>query len=141
MKNVPKQHELLLTFVETVTNSSVKCAPLCTANGKTCHTTKWSASNRYIQSNVKQLIPTKKVTLYCSLHKGKELELYCETCHSEEFICLHCTVNKHFRPQHKYDLMGDTFEKHEAESKIKASLKPVGELHSSTINVLEQLTV
>ena len=48
---------------------------------------------------------------------------YCETC--GELICIHCTVNKHCRPEHKYDLVGNTFERHKAE--ITASLEPVQE--------------
>ena len=71
------------------------------------------------EKKVKQLDALKKVTLYCSLHKGKELELYCETC--EELICLLCTVKKH--KDHQYDLVTDTFEQHKAE--ITASLEPV----------------
>ena len=74
-----------------------------------------------LESKVKQLDSLKKVILYCSLHKGKELELYCETC--EELICHNCIVKKHCRPEHKYDLVDDTFEKHKAE--IVASLGPV----------------
>ena len=38
-----------------------------------------------------------------------------------------------------YDLLGDTFETHEA--KIKASLEPVRELRTTTISALEKLTV
>ena len=94
-------------------------------------------SIKQLQNNVKQLVPPKKIIMYCSVHKGKELELYCETC--EELICLHCTINKHCRPEHKYDLVDDTFERHEVE--IKASLEPVGKLRSTTINALEQLAV
>ena len=71
------------------------------------------------EKKVKQLDALKKVTLYCPLHKGKELELYCETC--EELICLLCTVKKH--KDHQYDLVTDTFEQHKAE--ITASLEPV----------------
>ena len=36
------------------------------------------------EKKVKQLDALKKVALYCSLHQGKELELYCETC--EELV-------------------------------------------------------
>jgi tripartite motif-containing protein 2/3/tripartite motif-containing protein 71 len=72
-----------------------------------------------LESKVKELDSLKKVVLYCSLHKGKELELYCETC--EELICHNCTVKKH--KDHQYDLVDDTFEKHKAE--IVASLGPV----------------
>ena len=89
-----------------------------------------------IQSNVKQLVPPKKVvTLYCSLHKGMKLDLYCETC--GELICLHCTVKKH--KDHQYDLVGDTFEKHKAE--ITTSLEPVEEQLSVVSKTLEQFNL
>ena len=88
-----------------------------------------------LESRVKQLDVLKKVTLYCSLHQGKELELYCETC--EELICHNCTVNKHCRPEHKYDLVSDTFERHKTD--IAASLEPVKE-HLGLVNKqVEQL--
>ena len=79
------------------------------------------------EKKVKQLDYLKKVTLYCSLHQGKELELYCETC--EELICHNCTVKKH--KDHQYDLVSDTFEQQKAE--ITASLEPV-EMQLETIN-------
>ena len=87
-----------------------------------------------IQSNVKQLVPPKKVTPYCSLHEGMKLSLYCETC--GELICLHCTVNKHCRPEHKYDLVGDTFQRHKAE--ITAALEPVDNQLGVVSKALEQ---
>ena len=77
----------------------------------------------------------KKVTLHCSLHKGKELELYCETC--GELICHNCTVRKHCRPEHKYDLVVDTFEKHKAE--MVASLEPVEKQLTVVNKALEQI--
>ena len=46
-----------------------------------------------LESKVKELDALKKVTLYCCLHQGKELELYSDTC--KELICLHCTISKH----------------------------------------------
>ena len=93
-------------------------------------------SMEQIQGNVKQLVsPKREVTLYCSLHQGKELDLYCETC--GELICLHCTVKKH--KDHQYDLVGDTFEKHKAE--ITASLEPVENQLSVITKALEKLDV
>ena len=89
------------------------------------------------ESKVKQLDALKKVTLYCSLHQGKELEIYCETC--EELICHNCTVSKHCRPEHKYVLVSDTFEKHKAE--ITTSLDKVEEKLGLTNEALEQLDV
>ena len=85
-----------------------------------------------LEQKAKQLDALKKVTLYCSLHKSKELELYCETC--EELICHNCTVKKH--KDHQYDLVGDIFEKHRAE--ITASLKPVEKQLSVVSKALEQ---
>ena len=92
-------------------------------------------SIQQLQTNVKELLPPKKVTLYCSQHKGKELELYCETC--EELICFHCTVNKHCRPQHNYDLVTDTFDRHKTD--ITASLQPVDKLCTTVCNAIKQL--
>jgi tripartite motif-containing protein 2/3/tripartite motif-containing protein 71 len=89
-------------------------------------------SMEQIQSNVKQLVPPKKVTLYCSLHEGMKLDLYCETC--GELICLHCTVKKH--KDHQYDLVGDTFQRHKAE--ITASLEPVEKQLGIVSKALEQ---
>ena len=86
-----------------------------------------------LESKVKQLDSLKKVTLYCSLHKGKELELYCETC--EELICHNCTVKKH--KDHQYDLVDDTFEKHKAE--MVASLDPVENQLGVVVKALEQI--
>ena len=91
-------------------------------------------SMEQIQSNMKQLVPPKKVTLYCSQHEGMKLDLYCETC--GELICLHCTVNKHCRPEHKYDLVGDTFARHKAE--ITTSLEPVEKQLGVVSKALEQ---
>ena len=67
--------------------------------------------------------------------QGKELELYCETC--EELICLHCTVNKHCRPQHNYDLVTDTFHRHKTD--LTTSLQPVDKLRSTVSNAIKQL--
>ena len=79
------------------------------------------------EKKVKQLDTLKKVTLYCSLHQDKKLELYCESC--EELICHNCIVKKH--KDHQYDLITDTFEQQKAE--ITASLEPV-EMRLETIN-------
>ena len=85
------------------------------------------------EKKVKQLDALKKVTLYCSLHEGKELELYCETC--EELICHNCIVKKH--RDHQYDLVTDTFERQKGE--IIASLEPV-ERHLENANkMLKQI--
>ena len=93
-----------------------------------------------LESEVTQLDVLKKVTLYCPLHKSKELELYCETC--GELVCLHCIVSKHSRPEHKYSLVDDTFEKHKAE--ITASLgsveKQLGVVNEALVQINQRST-
>ena len=84
------------------------------------------------EKRVKQLDALKKVIFYCSLHEGKELELYCETC--EELICHNCIVKKH--RDHQYDLVTDTFERQKEE--IIASLEPV-ERHLENANKMLKL--
>ena len=71
------------------------------------------------EDKVKELKTLRKVTLNCSLHPGKELELYCETC--MELICHNCTVKKH--KDHQYDLVDEVFE--DKKDKLCASLKPI----------------
>ena len=88
-----------------------------------------------IQSDVKQLVPPKKVVLYCPQHQGKELDLYCETC--EELICLHCTVKIH--KDHQYDLVGDTFERHKEE--MTTCVEPVENDLSITSKAKKQIGV
>ena len=88
-----------------------------------------------IQSDLKQLVPPKKVILCCPQHQGKELDLYCETC--EELICLHCTVKLH--KDHQYDLVGDTFERHKEE--MTTCVEPVENDLSITSKAKEQLGV
>ena len=88
-----------------------------------------------LESKMKELNALKKVIFYCSLHKGKELEIYCETC--EELICHNCTVTKHCRPEHKYSLLDDTFEQHKA--KIVTSLEPIEKQIGVVNKALEEL--
>ena len=77
----------------------------------------------------------KEGALYCSLHKGKELDLYCETC--EEFICVRCTISKHCKPEHKHELAEDIIKQHKGE--IMASLAPVEKQVSTASKTLEQI--
>ena len=72
-----------------------------------------------LKGDVVQLVPPKKMAAYCSKHKGKELELYCNTC--GELICHNCTVQLHHG--HKHEVVSDTFQKHKEQ--ISASLKPI----------------
>ena len=72
-----------------------------------------------LKGDVVQLVPPKKMIAYCSKHKGKELELYCNTC--GDLICHNCTVQLH--QGHKHEVVSDTFQKHKEQ--ISASLKPI----------------
>ena len=72
---------------------------------------------------------SKKGTPYCTVHGGKELELYCETC--GELICSHCVFRGQKHHSHKYDLINSCFEKYKGEMTL--SLQPV-ENQLTTIN-------
>ena len=72
---------------------------------------------------------SKKATPYCSVHGGKELELYCETC--GELICSHCALRGQKHHSHEYDLIDSCFEKYKGE--MTPSLQPV-EKQLTTIN-------
>ena len=66
-------------------------------------------------------ISSKKATPYCSVHDGKELELYCETC--GELICSHCALRGQKHHSHEYDLINSCYEKYKKE--VTPSLQPV----------------
>ena len=65
----------------------------------------------------------------CSIHGGKELELYCETC--GELICSHCALRGQKHHSHEYDLINSCFEKYKGE--MTPSLQSV-EKQLTTIN-------
>ena len=75
------------------------------------------------------------MTFYCSVHEGKELELYCNAC--EELICLHCTVDKHNGSEHHYSLIGDTFDKYK--TAISPSLERIESQVEIVNKVVEQI--
>ena len=86
-----------------------------------------------LKGDVVQLVPPKKMAAYCSKHKGKELELYCNTC--GELICHNCTVQLH--QGHKHEVVSDTFQKHKEE--ISASLKPIEQHLEAVSKALHRL--
>ena len=68
------------------------------------------------------------VSMYtCSVHEGKELELYCETC--GELICSHCVFKGQHHNTHDYNLIEPSFERYKSE--IMLSLEPMKELLST----------
>ena len=70
---------------------------------------------------------------YCSVHAGKELELYCETC--LELICLKCAVKSGMHYGHDYDELDEAFEK--CKKDIASSMKSIEE---KLVEVSEVLT-
>ena len=74
-----------------------------------------------LTEDVSAMVSPLKKTVYCSKHVEKEADLYCDTC--DELICRDCIVRVH--RDHQYDLVGDSFDKHEAI--IVSGLKSVEE--------------
>jgi tripartite motif-containing protein 2/3/tripartite motif-containing protein 71 len=58
---------------------------------------------------------------HCFVHKGKELELYCETC--GELICLKCALKGGKHHDHDYEELDQAFEKYKVE--MTSSLEPL----------------
>ena len=85
------------------------------------------ATIQSVQADAASFIPPKKKVLYCQKHKDKLLEIYCETCN--ELICNNCTIRLH--QGHQYDVVSDTFKKHEQE--IDEQLEPI-KRHLATVN-------
>jgi tripartite motif-containing protein 2/3/tripartite motif-containing protein 71 len=64
-----------------------------------------------------QNLESSKQASHCSVHEGKELELYCESC--EKLICLKCGLKGGKHHDH------NCHEIHEAFKKFKAEMKPL----------------
>ena len=131
--------EKCVKTARTATNFCRDCGKFICDICSTAHS-EWEEFSKHevvsveqVQSNVKQLVPPKKVTLYCPHHKDMKLDLYCETC--DELICLHCTVKKH--KDHQNDLVSDTYEKHKSE--ITTALEPVDSQLGMVNHALEQV--
>ncbi len=93
----------------------------------------FQAANRIIKlRDIYKALESSQDASYCSVHRGKELELYCETC--EELICLRCAYkgDKHHSHDHQdVDKAFESFKEHilrrlEApKSRLKSLLKAV----------------
>ena len=68
----------------------------------------------------------KEGVCFCTDHKERELELYCESC--EKLICFQCTITEHHG--HKYNLLRDVLEKRK--EKVKAFIT-VAKKHLPTV--------
>ena len=78
--------------------------------------------------------PSEK-TSNCSVHKGKELELYCETC--GQLICSKCALKGGEHHDHDYEEVGGAFEKYRKE--VTSSLKPMEKQIEATKKALKEL--
>ena len=65
----------------------------------------------------------------CTDH-NKPLELFCETC--QQLICHNCTVKKHEKPDHKYNLITDTYRQRKGEIN-QSCLHPLNEKYDRLV--------
>jgi hypothetical protein len=80
--------------------------------------------------------PAKKASLvYCSLHEGRGLELYCETC--SELICARCALKGNAHHDHSYEELEQASKKRKKE--ITASLKSMEEQVTTVTKALARL--
>jgi len=68
-----------------------------------------------------RMVRNKQENLYCAQHKGKEIELYCETCN--ELACLKCAVKGGKHQNHVYSFLGNECNKYKSD--ILAALEPI----------------
>ena len=73
----------------------------------------------------------------CSVHKGRELELYCETC--GELICSYCVFKGQHHNTHDYNFIRPSFERYKSE--IMLSLEPMKALLSTVDQAVIALDV
>ena len=71
----------------------------------------------------------------CFVHKGKELELYCETC--GEIICTRCALKGGKHQTHHYEELDQAFERYKAE--ITSLLGPMEKQVTVIMEALAQL--
>ena len=74
---------------------------------------------------------------FCPEHRGKELELYCETC--EKLICLKCVIKDGKHHSHNYEEVSKAFEKCKGE--IMSLLAPMEEQVEAMDKALEEFDV
>ena len=83
----------------------------------------------------------------CFVHKGKELELYCETC--GELICTRCALKGGEHHNHHYEELNQAFEKYKAEvtsllgpmeKQVTVIMKALGQLDARCGEISDQRT-
>ena len=78
-----------------------------------------------------------KEVSHCSVHEGRELDLYCETC--EELICSRCALKGGRHHSHSYDEVSRAFETYRSEMAV--SLEPLEKQVVAIKKVLSHLDV
>ena len=86
-----------------------------------------------LKSDATEMVTPTKKTLYCSVHLGKELDLFCET--DQELICRDCIVKTH--RDHQYDLVSEAFPKHR--DAIASHLEPVRQQLNTVNKAIQDL--
>lgn len=86
-------------------------------------------------------LPMKNISLCCSVHDGREVELYCETC--EEAICYKCTKRNEKHNSHNYEDLDEVFEKYKGEipSSLEVIEKALTDLDASSDKISNQQKV
>ena len=97
------------------TNANSCCKQCATFLCPEClhHHNKWKPNAGHqilsldeVASTAHQPLGAKQDLMSCTDH-NKPLDLFCESC--QQLICHDCTVKKHEKPLHKYDLLTDTY--------------------------------
>lgn len=90
----------------------------CTDDGEPGASTAASTTYKEFRDSV---LSTSGMVTRCTLHEGREFELFCETC--GELICSHCIIKDQKHSSHRYDLISVCYDKFRGE--IRGALKPM----------------
>ena len=127
------------------TNANSYCKQCATFLCPEClpHHNKWKPNAGHqilsldeVASTAHQLPRAKQDLMSCTDH-NKPLDLFCESC--RQLICHDCTVKKHEKPLHKYDLVTDTYRQRK-DAIDQSCLRPLNEEYDRLVAAQKILT-
>ena len=128
------------------TNANSYCKQCATFLCSEClhHHNKWKPNAGHqilsldeVASTAHQLSRAKQDLISCTDH-NKPLDLFCESC--QQLICHDCTVSKHEKPLHKYNLVTDTYRQRK-DAIDQSCLQPLNEEYGRLVAAQNKLTV
>ena len=129
------------------TNADIYCKQCATFLCPEClhHHNKWKPNAGHqilsldeVASTAQQLPRAKQEqSMVCTEH-NEPLKIFCESC--QQLICHDCTVSKHEKPLHKYNLVTDTYRQRK-DAIDQSCLQPLNEEYGRLVAAQNKLSV